>query len=84
MVATEGDGDVDDAHTGFAHEPQGQAAGDAFIVRVRRDEHDDGGIGVQCFMFRLDNPAEGKRMAAGGGFGNGGNKFLVRINHGAR
>jgi len=81
LVASEGDGDVDDARAGFAHEPQGQAAGDAFIVRVRRDEQDDGRIGRERLFLRLNNSAQGKRLAFGGGFGDGRNKFLVRINY---
>ena len=44
-VAAEGDGEVDDACTSFALEPQREGAGDDFVVGMGRKEEGDGGVG---------------------------------------
>ena len=54
--------DVDHFHFGFAEQPHGQAAGNAFIVRVRREEKRFGRAGRNCGMRSGRKPAQRQRL----------------------
>ena len=48
-MAAKSDSNVHDAHTRFLQQPQGQGAGDAFVVRMRGKDERDGRVSREVF-----------------------------------
>ena len=73
------DSDIEDVHICFAQEAQGDAAGDAFIIRMRRKEESFGSIGSERRFWRWSETAQGVGLTFPDEADVFRNKMVVRV-----